>query len=117
MMRATGAKLRMLASDAIALLFVFSDAVCGGEVDECGDEDDMARAAGLPSLRYTAALSGSRRGHSCARLAGMSASRSARWEQSVDVQLERDGAQIKRREGVRGRYTHHWRLGAICPAP
>jgi len=101
MMRATGAKLRMLASDAVALLFVFLGVVCGGEVDECGDEDDMAPAAGLGSLRYTATLSGSRRGHSCARLEGMSASRSTRWQQSVDVQMERSSAQIRQQEGVR----------------
>lgn len=47
MMRATGAKLRMLASEAAALLFVPLGVVCGGEAEECGDEDDMAVAAGL----------------------------------------------------------------------
>jgi hypothetical protein len=48
MMRATGAKLRMLASEAAALGFVWREVDCGGEVEECGDEDDMAlcRAAG-----------------------------------------------------------------------
>jgi len=47
MIRATGAKLRMLASDAVAAaLFVPLGVVCGGEVDERGDEDDMSRAAG-----------------------------------------------------------------------
>jgi hypothetical protein len=42
MIRATGAKLRMLASEAVALLFVFLGVVCGGEVEECGEADDMA---------------------------------------------------------------------------
>jgi type IV secretory pathway TrbL component len=55
MMRATGAKLRMLASEVVALLLlllllllwiVLLGDVCGGEVEECGDEDDMALAAG-----------------------------------------------------------------------
>lgn len=60
MMRATGAKLRMLASEAAAFWLVFLGVVCGGEVEECGDGDDMAGAAGLGSLRYAATLSGSR---------------------------------------------------------
>ena len=48
MMRATGAKLRMLASDAAAALFAGLGVVCdGSELDEGGGEaDDMARAAG-----------------------------------------------------------------------
>jgi hypothetical protein len=48
MMRATGAKLRMLASDAalLALLEPFT----GGEADECGD-DDMAAAEGRCQAR------------------------------------------------------------------
>jgi hypothetical protein len=38
----------MLASEAVALGCVPLGVVCGGEVEECGDEDDMAlcRAAG-----------------------------------------------------------------------
>jgi hypothetical protein len=52
MIRATGAKLRMLASEAVALVFVPLGVVCGGEVEECGDEDDMALAlAGLQGCR------------------------------------------------------------------
>jgi hypothetical protein len=47
MMRATGAKLRMLASEAAAVLSVFLGVVCGGDAEECGDADDMAAAAGL----------------------------------------------------------------------
>jgi hypothetical protein len=54
-MRATGAKLRMLASEAEVLAPSFG--VCGGEVD-CGDADDMAPAAGPPFSRYTEALVG-----------------------------------------------------------
>jgi hypothetical protein len=59
MMRATGAKLRMLASEAVALAFVPWGFVCGGEDEECGDGDDMALAAGLRLLRYRGALTGS----------------------------------------------------------
>jgi hypothetical protein len=59
MIRATGAKLRMLASDVVALLFALVGVVCGGDVEVCGDEDDMA--AGTPLLRYPATLSGSLR--------------------------------------------------------
>lgn len=56
MIRATGAKLRMLASDAAPLL-VFLEADCGGEVEECG-EDDMSLAARRPFLRHTRRLTG-----------------------------------------------------------
>lgn len=54
MIRATGAKLRMLASDT-ALLLVLLDPFCGEEVDDRG-EDDMAAAAGRPFSRYTRML-------------------------------------------------------------
>lgn len=56
MIRATGAKLRMLASDA-ALLLVLLAPFCGGDVDESG-EDDMAAAAGRAFARHTRTLSG-----------------------------------------------------------
>jgi hypothetical protein len=59
MIRATGAKLRMLASDVVALLSALLGVVCGGDVEVCGDEDDMD--AGRPLLRYPATLSGSLR--------------------------------------------------------
>jgi hypothetical protein len=57
MMRATGAKLRMLASDAEPF-GVFLAADSGGEVDECGEEDDMSAAAGRPFSRHTKLLTG-----------------------------------------------------------
>lgn len=49
MIRATGAKLRMLASEA-RLLFAFLEECCGVEVEADGwdDGDDMAPAAGRP---------------------------------------------------------------------
>jgi len=54
MMRATGAKLRMLASEAVvAFWFVLLGVDCGGEVDECGEEDDMSQAARRPFSRHT----------------------------------------------------------------
>jgi hypothetical protein len=82
MMRATGAKLRMLASDAEPLDVLLA-ADCGGEVEECGEEDDMTAAAGRPFSRHTKLLSGSPRGRlvirhgddSSARLEDMEASR------------------------------------------
>lgn len=58
MMRATGAKLRMLASDA-ALLPVLFKPFGGGDVEDCGEEDDMAAAAGRAISRHRVALSGS----------------------------------------------------------
>lgn len=57
--RATGAKLRMLASDRISLL-VFLGVFCGGDVDDCGEGDDMTLAAGRPFSRHTETLTGSR---------------------------------------------------------
>jgi hypothetical protein len=47
MIRATGAKLRMLASEA-RLLFAFLEECCGVEADGWDDGDDMAPAAGRP---------------------------------------------------------------------
>jgi len=55
--RATGAKLRMLASDTEVLAPGFG-VVCGGEEEECGEADDMAPAAGRPFSRDTEALVG-----------------------------------------------------------
>jgi hypothetical protein len=81
--RATGAKLRMLASEAVALLSVFLGVLCGGEVEECGDEDDMAlcRAGGTAGAQvhgnaeWLARIAGTtadrRRDDSGARLEGM----------------------------------------------
>jgi hypothetical protein len=46
MIRATGAKLRMLASEARLLFPFFED--CGVEADGWDDGDDMAPAAGRP---------------------------------------------------------------------
>lgn len=43
MIRATRAKLRMLASDVV-LLFVLLGVDWGGEVEDCGEEDDMSAA-------------------------------------------------------------------------
>lgn len=57
MMRATGAKLRMLASEA-GLLFALWEGFCGGEADVCGEGDDMSRAAGSPFSRHTESLTG-----------------------------------------------------------
>lgn len=51
MMRATGAKLRMLASEA-RLLFALLDEFCGGEADVCGEGDDMALDA-LQGSRFS----------------------------------------------------------------
>ena len=60
MIRATGAKLRMLASDAVLLFaFVLFGVDNGGEMDEWGEEDDMSLAARRPFLRHTSVLSGS----------------------------------------------------------
>ena len=59
MIRATGAKLRMLASDE-ALLFALFGVDCGGDVDECGEEDDMLLAARRPFFRHTETVSGPR---------------------------------------------------------
>ena len=54
MMRATGAKLRMLASEVVvAFWFVLFGVDCGGEVDECGEEDDMPQAARRSFFRHT----------------------------------------------------------------
>lgn len=53
----------------------------GGDVDEGGDEDDMAAAAGRPLARHRRALSGSRQEQWACSGAGQ--------EQSVDVQTGR----------------------------
>jgi hypothetical protein len=46
MIRATGAKLRMLASEAELLFAAAPFGVdCGGEVEDCGEEDDISQAA------------------------------------------------------------------------
>jgi hypothetical protein len=55
--RATGAKLRMLASDTEPVAPGLG-VVWGGEEDECGEADDMTLAAGRPFSRDTAALAG-----------------------------------------------------------
>jgi hypothetical protein len=59
MIRATGAKLRMLASEAVPLpVIVLFGVDCGGEVEDCGEEDDISQAARRPFLRHTEKLSG-----------------------------------------------------------
>lgn len=65
MIRATGAKLRMLASQAklereLFEVFVFFGVECGGEVDDGGEEDDMSLAARRPSFRHRESPTGSR---------------------------------------------------------
>lgn len=59
MIRATGAKLRMLASEAEpGLVLELFGINCGGEVDECGGEGDMAGLHVGEISRYRRALSG-----------------------------------------------------------
>ena len=49
----------MLASEAaLWLVFAFFDVACGGDVDEGGEDDDMAQAARRPNSRHSAQLSG-----------------------------------------------------------
>lgn len=73
MMRATGAKLRMLASAAAA--FAGLGVVCGGEELDCGEADDMARLQGGRLVVGRAGAEMIRRaGEADARLTGMRAS-------------------------------------------
>lgn len=59
MIRATGAKLRMLASEAaLWVVFAFFGVACSGDDDEGGEDDDMAQAARRPNSRHSAQLSG-----------------------------------------------------------
>jgi hypothetical protein len=51
MIRATGAKLRMLASEITSLLELLG-VDCGGEREDCGEGDDMTLAAGRPFSRH-----------------------------------------------------------------
>jgi hypothetical protein len=122
MMRATGAKLRMLASEAVALLTVIFWAVCGGEVEECGEGDDMALAAGRRAgqvrggsewLAQDTASSGSTQ-RLCRRAIGEYVGIQRR---CVDVQMGADGGTNQTALAGKGVYTHHWRLEAIGPAP
>jgi hypothetical protein len=96
MMRATGAKLRMLASEAVALLTVVLGAVCGGEAEECGDEDDMALAAGRRAAQV--------RGGSEWLALGLDAAigeDGGIQERCVDVQMGERAAQIKQQTRAR----------------
>jgi hypothetical protein len=53
-MRATGAKLRMLASEAVLqFAFVPAGVERGGEVEECGEEDDISQTARRTIFRHT----------------------------------------------------------------
>lgn len=110
MIRATGAKLRMLASERdIGLSASFLDAVCG-ERDDCGDEDDMSpgcrvavaqvqaccdwlMANEAPVIRY--------RDGASARLEKVEASRYGSQQQFVGVQVKRNDAQITRGQWAR----------------
>lgn len=62
MIRATGAKLRMLASLVLAFAAVVFGGDCGGDGDgdgdECGPSDDISQAARRPFSRHASALSG-----------------------------------------------------------
>jgi hypothetical protein len=108
MIRATGAKLRMLASDAAALLFVFLGVVCGGEVEECGDEDDMALQGWVSQVRrdsdWLAADSKEprfdRSDDSSARLEDVGIQDRGRSNPST-CRWERSGAQIKQQQRAR----------------
>ena len=113
MMRATGAKLRMLASDAA--LFVLLDPSCGGDGDVCG-EDDMAAAAGRPFSRHTRTLIRTF-DEASARSQSKWTSSDAGREQSSDVQTGSCCAQIKTTGRAGGMKTHHLRLEAIGLVP
>ena len=125
MMRATGAKLRMLASEAVALGLGWREVDCGGEVEECGDEDDMAlcRAAGAQVHGRAEWLAGLVEVGGSTQLVGLGRAIGGSvgiQEQCVDVQV---GGQRGRKSNSgrararKGEYTHHWRLEAIDPAP
>lgn len=109
MIRATGAKLRMLASEAVLLFAVVLFGVdSGGEIDECGEEDDISQAARRPFSRHTKNLTGWRQVQLCvirrrdARVEELSASRDARWSKPSTCRLERNGGQIKIAGGSKG---------------
>jgi hypothetical protein len=100
----------MLASEAVALLTVVLGAVCGGEAEECGDEDDMVLAAGRRAAQV--------RGGSEWLALGLDAAigeDGGIQERCVDVQMGERGANQTADAG-KGVYTHHWRLAAIGPA-
>lgn len=106
MIRATGAKLRMLASEAVLLFaFVLFGVERGGERDECGEEDDISQAARRPFSRHTADLTSCRVSvirRRDARVEELSASRDARWSNPSTCRWERNGAQIKTAGGSKG---------------
>jgi hypothetical protein len=119
MMRATGAKLRMLASEAVALLTVVLGDVCGGDAEECGDEDDMALAAG----RRAAQVHGgsewlAERDRSTARLCTRTIGEHVGvHERSVDMQMGAVRRANQTADAGKGVYTHHWQWEAIGPVP
>lgn len=109
MIRATGAKLRMLASEAVLLFaFVLFGVDSGGEMDECGEEDDISQTARRPFSRHTKNLTGWRQiqlpviRRRDARVEELSASRDARWSNPSTCRLERNSAQIKTAGGSKG---------------
>jgi hypothetical protein len=109
MIRATGAKLRMLASEAVLLFAcVLFGVERGGERDECGEEDDISQAARRPFSRHTADVTGWAQWQVAvirrrdARVEQLSASRDARWSNPSTCRLERNGAQIKTAGGSKG---------------
>lgn len=122
MMRATGAKLRMLASEAVAWLTVVLGVVCGGDAEECGDEDDMALAAGRRAAQVhggsewlaQALDSSGSTARLCTRAIGEYVGIQ---ERSVDVQVGAVRGANQTTDAGKGVYTHHWRLEAIGPAP
>jgi hypothetical protein len=118
----------MLASDA-ALVFVLFEPFWGEEVEDWGDDDDMAAtatatataAAGRPFPRHTRMLSGSRQravavirtfDEASARAWNQWACRDAVQEQSVDVQMRRKCSANQRRGGSwggeKGRTICYW---------
>ena len=96
MMRATGAKLRMLASAAAALADL--GVVCGGEALDCGEADDMASASARLLARRAGALVIRRAGEAGARFTGMRASSGAVSGQTDDLQTGRRAGANQRRE-------------------
>jgi hypothetical protein len=99
MMRATGAKLRMLASAAAEVADL--GVVCGGEELDCGDADDMARLQGGRLLVHRLGTEVIRRADEAdARLAGMRASSEAVSGQADDLQT---GARARTNQRAEGR--------------
>lgn len=92
MIRATGAKLRMLAS-VEALLLVLLGVDCGGEVEDCGEEGNMLPAAHWPFSQahkdsdWLAAVAKVRDSTQRRAIGGYVGIQRRPLEQSVDVQM------------------------------